>query len=83
MSFKHSRKTEDGYTLIAEEFPADGTEDAQGKALKDKADAASQNSHDWVLLLHGYTGWKEEMYPFAYGNAGRPNHSFIFSPNIA
>ena len=20
----------------------------------------------WVLLLHGYTGWKEEMYPFAY-----------------
>lgn len=23
-------------------------------------------SHKWVLLLHGYTGWKEEMYPFAY-----------------
>lgn len=23
-------------------------------------------SHKWVLLLHGYTGWKEEMYPFAH-----------------
>ena len=21
--------------------------------------------HKWVLLLHGYTGWKEEMYPIA------------------
>lgn len=27
---------------------------------------AEENSHKWVLLLHGYTGWKEEMYPFAY-----------------
>lgn len=27
---------------------------------------AEQDSHKWVLLLHGYTGWKEEMYPFAY-----------------
>ena len=24
------------------------------------------DSHRWVLILHGYTGWKEEMYPFAY-----------------
>lgn len=24
-----------------------------------------QESHKWVLLLHGYTGWKEAMYPFA------------------
>lgn len=24
-----------------------------------------EESHKWVLLLHGYTGWKEEMYPFA------------------
>lgn len=22
---------------------------------------ASEDSHKWVLLLHGYTGWKEEM----------------------
>lgn len=44
---KISARTEDGYTLIAEEFFAD------------------EESHKWVLLLHGYTGWKEEMYPFA------------------
>lgn len=25
-----------------------------------------ENSHVWVLVLHGYTGWKEEMYPFAH-----------------
>lgn len=25
-----------------------------------------EDSHKWLLLLHGYTGWKEEMYPFAY-----------------
>lgn len=24
------------------------------------------DSHKWVLCLHGYTGWKEEMYPYAY-----------------
>lgn len=45
---KISAETEDGYTLIAEEFFAD------------------EDSHFWVLVLHGYTGWKEEMYPFAY-----------------
>lgn len=22
-------------------------------------------THHWALLLHGYTGWKEEMYPYA------------------
>lgn len=27
---------------------------------------AETDSHKWVLVLHGYTGWKEEMYPFAY-----------------
>lgn len=25
-----------------------------------------EESHVWILVLHGYTGWKEEMYPFAY-----------------
>lgn len=25
-----------------------------------------KESDKWVLLLHGYTGWKEAMYPFAY-----------------
>ncbi|MCM1467510.1 MAG: alpha/beta hydrolase [Alistipes sp.] len=40
--------TEDGYTLVAEEF------------------FTESNTHKWALILHGYTGWKEEMYPFAY-----------------
>ena len=46
-----SSVTDDGYTLIAEEFFA-----------QDK----STENHKWVLVLHGYTGWKEEMYPFAH-----------------
>lgn len=25
-----------------------------------------EDSHKWVLILHGYTGWKEEMYTFAH-----------------
>ena len=45
---KLTAETEDGYILVAEEFPAD------------------EDSHKWALVLHGYTGWKEEMYPFAY-----------------
>lgn len=52
-SRKISRETEEGYRLIAEEFPAE--EKGSGR----------QKNHKWVLLLHGYTGWKEEMYPFA------------------
>ena len=27
--------------------------------------AQESDSHRWVLLLHGYTGWKEAMYPLA------------------
>lgn len=45
-----SAVSEDGYTLIAEEFYS-GEE--------------NRSNHLWVLILHGYTGWKEEMYPFA------------------
>lgn len=41
--------TEDGYELVARIFYQE----------KD------QTSHKWVLLLHGYTGWKEEMFPIA------------------
>lgn len=47
---KLTRETEDGYQLVAQEvFVPEGKEE----------------SHRWVLLLHGYTGWKEAMYPFA------------------
>lgn len=52
LEYAESRKlsvvSEDGFQLIAKEFPA------------------NEDSHKWVLLLHGYTGWKEEMYPFAF-----------------
>lgn len=67
---KISVETEDGYTLIAETFPAEKT--SAVKAVTDTGKhsdtvvAAEEESHKWVLLLHGYTGWKEEMYPFAY-----------------
>ncbi len=51
-SRKISVMSEDGYTLIATEFP--------GSIAGD-----SDTTHLWALVLHGYTGWKEEMYPFA------------------
>lgn len=53
----------DGYTLIATEFIPEGVENMQ---------SPEEDTHLWVLVLHGYTGWKEEMYPFAcwYYEAG-------------
>ena len=45
-----SAVTDDGYTLIAKEFISQDD---------------NANNHKWALVLHGYTGWKEEMYPFA------------------
>ena len=47
--------TEDGYQLVGRIF-------YQPK---------EQAGHKWVLLLHGYTGWKEEMYPIACQYAGQ------------
>ncbi|MBQ6662542.1 MAG: alpha/beta fold hydrolase, partial [Firmicutes bacterium] len=46
--------SEDGYRLAAMEF------------RQDQQPAPGGASHNWVILLHGYTGWKEEMYPFAF-----------------
>lgn len=48
---KITAETEDGYLLAAEEF---------------YTDSSVKDTHKWVLVLHGYTGWKEEMYPYAY-----------------
>lgn len=45
------------------------TED--GYRLISRAFYREGGSHNWVLLLHGYTGWKEEMYPIAYEYAKR------------
>lgn len=38
---------------------------------------AEEESHRWVLLLHGYTGWKEEMYPFAHWYHGQGCHVIV------
>ncbi|MCR4712046.1 MAG: hypothetical protein K5707_07050, partial [Clostridia bacterium] len=48
----------DAQPAIAEAGTAAGS-DAQPTA-------PGGSSHNWVILLHGYTGWKEEMYPFAF-----------------
>ena len=37
---------------------------------------ADEDSHKWALVLHGYTGWKEEMYPFA----SRPDCRYFENP---
>ena len=36
-----------------------------------------EESHKWVLLLHGYTGWKEELYPIAYQYVQRGYHVLV------
>ena len=41
-------------------YTADGYKLAATEFLRD------DDSHKWVLVLHGYTGWKEEMYEFAF-----------------
>ena len=60
--------SEDGYTLIATEFFRDNTEITSESEEIQKTEILSQDTDDthlWALVLHGYTGWKEEMYPFA------------------
>lgn len=52
-SRKISTVSADGYTLVAMEFAGQAGE------------SADEDTHLWTLVLHGYTGWKEEMYPFA------------------
>lgn len=37
-----------------------------GYRLAAKEFDTSSSTHKWALLLHGYTGFKEEMYPYAY-----------------
>ncbi len=49
---KYSLTSDDGYQLIASVF-------YQPEELP------KEERHRWVMLLHGYTGWKEEMYHYA------------------
>ena len=59
---KLSIQSEDGFMLVAETFPLETSAVKKGEGgghgrIKDTV------NHRWVILLHGYTGWKEELYP--------------------
>lgn len=51
------------------------TED--GYRLIGVAFSPETESHKWALLLHGYTGWKEELYPVAYQYVQRGYHVLV------
>jgi len=57
-------ETENWLTWVRTEMLSVMTED--GYQLKGQAFLQEEVNHKWVLLLHGYTGWKEEMFPVAY-----------------
>lgn len=42
--------------------------------------APEEESSKWVLLLHGYTGWKEELYPIAFQYVQRGYH--VLAPDM-
>ncbi len=44
---------------------------SDGYRLVSRVFYQEEESHKWVLLLHGYTGWKEEMFPIGYQYAQR------------
>ena len=48
-----------------------------GYQLVGTAFYAEGESHKWVLLLHGYTGWKEELYPLACEYAGQGYNAMV------
>lgn len=48
-----------------------------GYRLVAKEFLSCQECHTWVLILHGYTGWKEEMYPFACWYHGEGCHVIV------
>ncbi len=80
---KLSIQSEDGFMLVAEMFPlgAGRQKDAGHSAQEDAAKGAEDTgSHRWVILLHGYTGWKEELYPLAYWYQGEGYH--VLAPDL-
>lgn len=70
---KIQARTADGYLLTAVQFPAEKGDAGRAGSTGSKASTGNTGSTEsteragdkWVLLLHGYTGWKEEMYQFA------------------
>lgn len=80
---KISIQSEDGYRLIAEMFPVQSdstTEEEEKEYAADEQISADNENHNWVILLHGYTGWKEELYPFAYWYHGEGYH--VLAPDL-
>ena len=61
---KLSIQSEDGFMLVAEMFPLETVAVKQADGGADGRTKDTVN-HRWAILLHGYTGWKEELYPFA------------------
>lgn len=48
-----------------------------GYHLTATAFSPETQSSRWALLLHGYTGWKEELYPLAYHYIQRGYHVLV------
>ena len=52
------------------------TEDGY-RLVASRLESTLENSHHWALVLHGYTGWKEAMYPYARMYYRRGYHCLI------
>ena len=50
---------------------------ADGYKLVAQEFPADAEGNRWALILHGYTGWKEEMYPFARWYHGEGYHVLV------
>ncbi len=78
---KLSVTTADGYHLVGVAFSPSETDDSDsGDFSQQPTDASHMQadfSHKWVLLLHGYTGWKEELYPIAYQYVNLGYHALV------
>ena len=83
---KYTVTSEDGYKLVGVAFEPDVASGSAASMSESETgqtpDAQFQtgrspDGHDWVLVLHGYTGWKEEMYPFAREYCRRGFHALV------
>lgn len=63
---KWSIVSEDGYRLAAAQISSAKSAPQLTTDDLGSSGQAPESSHKWAVLLHGYTGWKEAMYPFAY-----------------
>ncbi len=62
----HEKSQKDADTLVKEVSGKKvSIRSEDGYKLVGEEFEAKEESNRWVLLLHGYTGWKEEMFPFA------------------